>query len=825
MGDCIFQKSEDRLRQIVDNMGEVFWLRNINEHKILYINPGFEKLWGISPQTLYQTPDAFFEPIHSADRDKVHYAYKSLAEVGYFDIEYRIRNKNNELRWIHDRAFPIMDENGQIIKATGMALDITKQKEFEFTLEVLIDMAKTFINIPIEALSDEVNKALELMGRFVNADRVYMFDYDFSLGICKNTFEWCADNISPEINNLQEVPLELIPEWVDSHQLGKEMCIEDVFAMPEDNGIRQILEPQGVQSILTLPLIENQNLWGFVGFDSVKLKHNYSKKERNILSVFCELLVNVRSRINTLEEISKAKKIAEEASKSKSLFLANMSHEIRTPLNGVIGFTDLLINTELNQVQRQYTKDINISAKVLLNTINDILDFSKIEAGKLEIEYIENDIMDIIYESMDIVKYDANQKDVELVLDISMYAPRIVKVDSKRLKQILINLLGNAVKFTSSGYVKLSMEYTNINENLGKFSFSVKDTGIGISEEDSSKLFKAFSQADSSTTRKYGGTGLGLIISDMIAKKMGGKIYLESIRGEGSEFYFSIELEHENFIDINSQAITSRKAVIIDDNLESAIAIQKILKYGGLESRVFENGISALKEIQEGDYQLIVVDKNLPYMDGMQIARYIRKELSQAKSKTSILVLGKNLEDRDEAFDALELEFISKPVKFDELIILLRHLGLYDGSKNNAIRPMGAKKDIKLNESSIGILIAEDVITNRTLVKSIIDTYFPFVSIYEASDGQEALEMLQKDGMKHINLILMDIQMPNMDGFEATKKIRETYKENRVPIVALTAGVLREDKDKAFSVGIDDFLSKPLDVKRLVDTISKYLNQ
>lgn len=825
MGDCIFQKSEDRLRQIVDNMGEVFWLRNINEHKILYINPGFEKIWGISPQTLYQTPDAFFEPIHSADRDKVHYAYKSLAEVGYFDIEYRIRNKNNELRWIHDRAFPIMDENGQIIKATGMALDITKQKEFEFTLEVLIDMAKTFINIPIEALSDEVNKALELMGRFVNADRVYMFDYDFLLGICKNTFEWCADNISPEINNLQEVPLELIPEWVDSHQLGKEMCIEDVFAMPEDNGIRQILEPQGVQSILTLPLIENQNLWGFVGFDSVKLKHNYSKKERNILSVFCELLVNVRSRINTLEEISKAKKIAEEASKSKSLFLANMSHEIRTPLNGVIGFTDLLINTELNQVQRQYTKDINISAKVLLNTINDILDFSKIEAGKLEIEYIENDIMDIIYESMDIVKYDANQKDVELVLDISMYAPRIVKVDSKRLKQILINLLGNAVKFTSSGYVKLSMEYTNINENLGKFSFSVKDTGIGISEEDSSKLFKAFSQADSSTTRKYGGTGLGLIISDMIAKKMGGKIYLESIRGEGSEFYFSIELEHENFIDINSQAITSRKAVIIDDNLESAIAIQKILKYGGLESRVFENGISALKEIQEGDYQLIVVDKNLPYMDGMQIARYIRKELSQAKSKTSILVLGKNLEDRDEAFDALELEFISKPVKFDELIILLRHLGLYDSSKNNAIRPMGAKKDIKLNESSIGILIAEDVITNRTLVKSIIDTYFPFVSIYEASDGQEALEMLQKDGMKHINLILMDIQMPNMDGFEATKKIRETYKENRVPIVALTAGVLREDKDKAFSVGIDDFLSKPLDVKRLVDTISKYLNQ
>lgn len=825
MGDGIFQKSEDRLRQIVDNMGEVFWLRNIDEHKILYINPGFEKLWGISPQTLYQTPDAFFEPIHSADRDKVHRAYKSLSELGHFDIEYRIRNKDNELIWIHDRAFPIMDENAQIIKATGMAIDITKQKEFELTLEVLINMAKTFINIPTEALSDEVNKALERMGIFVNADRVYMFDYDFSLGICKNTFEWCGDNISPEIDNLQEVPLEIIPEWVSSHQSGKEMCIEDVFAMPEDNGIRQILEPQGVQSILTLPLIENQNLWGFVGFDSVKTKHHYSKKERNILTVFCELLVNVRSRMNTLEEISEARKLAEEASKSKSLFLANMSHEIRTPLNGVIGFTDLLMNTELNQVQRQYTKDINISAKVLLNTINDILDFSKIEAGKLEIEYIENDIMDIIYESMDIVKYDANQKDIELVLDISMYTPRLVKVDAKRLKQILINLLGNAVKFTSSGYVKLSMEYTNIDENLGTFSFSVKDTGIGISEEDSSKLFKAFSQADSSTTRKYGGTGLGLIISDMIAKKMGGKIYLESIRGEGSEFYFSIELEHENFIDINSQAITSRKAVIIDDNLESAIAIQKILKYGGLESRVFENGISALKEIQEGDYQLIVVDKNLPYMDGMQIARYIRKELSQDKSKISILVLGKNLEDRDEAFETLELEFISKPVKFDELIILLRHLGLYDSSKNNDIRYSAVKKNINGNESSTGILIAEDVITNRTLVKSIIDTYFPFVNIYEASDGQEALDILKKDGMKHINLILMDIQMPNMDGFEATKSIREAYPERKIPIVALTAGVLKADKDKAFSVGINDFLSKPLDVKKLVDTISKYLNQ
>lgn len=809
----------------MDSVGEVFWLRDLSDDSIVYINSGFENLWGMSCKSIYENQEKFFEPIHKKDVEYVRNYYESLRDKGGFEIEYRIKNAEGHTKWIYDRAFPILNEEGKPVKIAGMALDITKQKEFEFTLEILINMAKTFINIPIDALNSEVNKALELMGRFVNADRAYIFNYDFSYGVCKNTFEWCEEGISPEIDNLQEVPLEIIPEWVSSHQANKEMCIEDVFSMPENNGIRQILEPQGVKSILTLPLIENGELWGFVGFDSVKERHHYLEKERNILSVFCELLVNVRSRVSTLKEISKAKKVAEEASKSKSLFLANMSHEIRTPLNGVIGFSDLLMNTELNKIQRQYTSDINSSAKILLNTINDILDFSKIEAGKLELEIVNTDIVELVYESIDIVKYEANQKNIELILDVTLYSPRVIKTDPKRLKQILINLLGNAVKFTDNGYIKLSMEYTNIGENLGKFSFSVKDTGIGISEDDRQKLFKAFSQADSSTTRKYGGTGLGLIISDMIAKKMGGKIYLDSVKGEGSEFYFDITAEHDNFFEIKSKYNTHTRAIIVEDNFEVAIVVQKILKYVGIDSDVFENGISALNEIQEGKYNLVVVDKDLPYMNGIDISKYVRKELCRNKKDTSILLLGKSIEEKDNIFENLEVEFISKPVKFDELIYTLKSNGLYNKSEVYRSDSLDKEEGNRLNYTDKAILIAEDVITNRILVKSIVETYFHRVKIYESCDGIETLEILEKEGMENIDLILMDIQMPNMDGFDTTIKIREIYSQYNVPIVALTAGVLKEDKERAFEVGINDFLTKPLDVRKLVDVISKYLKR
>lgn len=823
MLDLLLQKTDNRLKEIVDNVGEVFWLRDVSDDSIIYMNTGFENLWGISCNSIYDNQEKFFEPIHKKDIKYVRDHYEALRDNGGFEIEYRIKNAEGHTKWIYDRAFPVLDEDGNIVKVAGMALDITKQKEFELTLEVLINMAKTFINIPIEALDSEVNKALELMGKFVNADRTYIFNYDFSSEVCKNIFEWCEDGISPEIDNLQEVPLEIIPEWVSSHKANKEMCIEDVFSMPEDNGIRQILEPQGVKSILTLPLIENGELWGFVGFDSVRERHHYLEKERNILSVFCELLVNVKSRVNTLKEISKAKKAAEEASQSKSLFLANMSHEIRTPLNGVIGFSDLLMNTELSKIQRQYTSDINSSAKILLNTINDILDFSKIEAGKMVLEIVNTDIVELIYESIDIVKYEANQKDIELILDVTLHCPRIIKTDPKRLKQILINLLGNAVKFTDKGYVKLSMEYTNTGENIGEFSFSVKDTGIGISEDDRDKLFKAFSQADSSTTRKYGGTGLGLIISDMIAKKMGGKIYLDSVKGEGSEFYFSVSAEHENFFEVKSKYNAQTRAIIVESNLEVAIVVQKILKYVGIESDVLENGISALKEIQEGKYNLVVVDKNLPYMNGIDIAKYVRKELSRNKKDTSILLLGRVIEEKDNIFDDLELEFIPKPVKFDELIYTLKSNGLYNKSEIYRGDISNKTEGHRLNYTDKAILIAEDVITNRTLVKSIVETYFSRVKIYESCDGIETLEILEKEGIENIDLILMDIQMPNMDGFDTTTKIREAYSEHSVPIVALTAGVLKEDQERAFEVGINEFLTKPLDVRKLVDIISKYL--
>lgn len=693
-------------------------------------------------------------------------------------------------------------------------------------LKILMTVSNEFINVPLELTDKVVNVALDTLGKFANNDRAYIFLYDHEAKVCSNIYEWCAEGIEPQITQLQQIPFEAIPDWVEAHFAGKSIHVNDVFALPPDNNIRQILEPQDVQSILTLPMMDGPICMGFVGFDAVKSKHIFSDKEQQLLKLFALMLVNIFKRNAIQNELTSSKLQAEAASKAKSEFLANMSHEIRTPLNGVIGFTELLKGTPLSLVQKEYVDNANVSGHALLGIINDILDFSKIEAGMLHLERIKTDMVELLENSVDIVKYQAEKKGIELLLGIDPNMPRFAMADPIRLKQVLANLLGNAVKFTEKGEVVLNVQYEAVERGKGRLSFFVRDTGIGISESQMNKLFKAFSQADSSTTRKFGGTGLGLIISDMIIKEMGGKIQVDSKPGVGSTFSFDIITEVEEAKDYNVPSINRiKRCLIIDDNANNRLILEKMLSKWGIVCESCDNGLTALKLLQTSkSFDVIICDYNMPYMDGLETIRIIREKLKLTPDKQPIIVLHSSSDDAElhRRCDALGVRFrLTKPVKSGDLFAYLCQVHEADKNHPETIIPIDTAPKATV-PGGVSILIAEDVEMNMVMITALILRIYPDAVLHKAKNGLQVIQMANEVVP---DLILMDVQMPEMDGLEATRQIRsmETGTGRHVPIIALTAGAFKEEREKCFAAGMDDFLTKPVEKEKIVSVLEKYL--
>lgn len=766
------QELSQRLTTIAENVpGVIYSFQMFADGRTCfpYASAHIRDIYGVSPSEVQQDALPVYRVIHEDDLTRVSesigYSFETMTE---WQAEYRVNHPQKGLLWVKGASTPVKQPDGSTIWY-GYIRDISEAKK----VEIALNEARNYFASLLTSATDAIH--------IVDQQTGHLFDFSDSfaemLGYSKD--ELNASAFSPIDWDVGNSP-EQIEQTIAQLQKGSAR-FETVFRRKDGQ--------------------------------ELSVEVSASSFEFNDRRFIYASARDITERIVAQQALLKAKELAEQATKAKSAFLANMSHEIRTPLNGVIGLNTLLLKTPLDEQQADYVQKSLQSSKALLGVINDILDYSKIEAGKLELSVHAFSLEGLLHATSDLFEYTILDKGLEIHLDCDHQIPKLVVGDSLRLTQVLNNLVGNAVKFTERGDICLSARLESITDSDIRIAFTVSDTGIGMTEEELNKLFHAFSQTDVSNTRKYGGTGLGLVIAKQLVELMDGSISVSSVKGQGSEFTFNVRLglsEDRSLLAAPQEPFKDRCFMVIEDNAIERELIGRILSSWGVEPILCASAEAALAIADRINIDYVLVDWSLPGMNGLELMEALQtRHLGQFPKIIMISALM-----RDELMQLVRQRLLQpdvilhKPVT--QSVLLEALLGQQVASQ---VTPTTQSQALSFKGR---VLVAEDNEVNQLVIRDLLENLGVEVDI--VNNGAEAVQQCRR---VTYDLVLMDIQMPIMDGFEASQAIRTFNTE--LPIIALSAAVMQQDKRLSVAAGMQGHLAKPIDMELLTATLATYL--
>ncbi len=769
--------SEERFALAVRGSTDGIWDWNVLTDEVYY-SPRFKELLGCEDHEMDNVFASFESRLAPEDVERVRVALRDHFERQIpYDIEYRLRTKSEGYRWFWARGQAIWDDNDRPLRMAGSISDITEQKRSQQRFELAVRAS------PVALLIVDHSGKI----RLVNSELERCFDYraDELLG-------HPVEILVPErFRAAYRAVRESYSRHPSSRTLGPSRELyarrRDGSEFPVEIGLSPLETEEG-------PL------------------------------VLCGI-ADVTHQRQAMVAMQTAKEAAEAANRAKSDFLANMSHEIRTPMNAIIGMTELVLDTDLSQPQREYLTMVMEAGDLLLSIINEILDFSKIEAGRVELEHAELHLRDLLGDTMRALAPRAHRKNLELAFEVQPGVPDRLLGDANRLRQILLNLVGNAIKFTDTGEVVVRVDVAAREPGSLLLRCEIADTGVGIAADKQSLIFEAFSQSDTSITRQHGGTGLGLTICARLVELMGGEIGVQSELGRGSTFSFTARFDltspHEEVAPpMDWDALQKLSVLVVDDNATNRKILQETLRHWQVASMAVASAKDALALLQERQaaekpFRLVLTDVNMPDVDGFRLCEQIRSIPELANLILVVLTSGDRAGDISRCQQLGVAAHLLKPVKPSDLLsVLLRVLGDAAAVEDRAA---GRSRSITPSFSRpLRVLVAEDTLMNQTLAECLLTKWGHSVDI--VGDGLDALKAWE---CQTYDLILMDIQMPGMSGLEATAMIRqrEAATGHHIPIVALTARALEDDRDRCLAAGMDHFVSKPIRHRDLLQAI------